>query len=244
MTNNQLHPLQANLRGGEPFLRLRHHQNIILTPPRPSDTSCYLPILNDPRVHEELTGPPIPFLPEHAEAFFAKAQALSDAVLTELNASKGVEIPLVVGHCPVNAIREVKEDGEDAYLGDISLRRCTDLRLLGALVDDHTDEGKNRLASQNSRRNVGDPEIIWTIGCYLIPSHHGQGIMTDAIKTLIQTWAVPRMKVRRILVGAFGSNTSSVRVFQKNDFILKTIINNEGRRKSRDLHIFKWNGKA
>lgn len=105
-------------------------------------------------------------VPEHAEAFFAKAQALSDAVLTELNASKGVEIPLVVGHCPVNAIREVKEDGEDAYLGDISLRRCTDLRLLGALVDDHTDdEGKNRLASQNSRRNVGDPEIIWTIGC-------------------------------------------------------------------------------
>jgi hypothetical protein len=63
MIDDQLHPLEANPRTGEAFLRVKNHQNVILTPPRPSDISCYPPILNDPRVHEELIGPPIPFLP-------------------------------------------------------------------------------------------------------------------------------------------------------------------------------------
>ena len=62
MANPQLHPLEVNARTGEPFLRLNHHQNIILTPHRPSDAVCYPPILNDPRVHEWLMSPPIPYL--------------------------------------------------------------------------------------------------------------------------------------------------------------------------------------
>jgi hypothetical protein len=179
MTNGQLHPMEMNPHTREPFLRLKNHQNVILTPPRPSDTSCYPPILNDPRVHEELIGPPIPFLPgifipfenrgqwtgitlEHAKAFFAQAQASSNAVLYELNAAKDVEVPLVVRHCPVNAIREVKKNGEDIFLGDISLRRCTDARLLAAVAD---NENRNYLAEENSCLPVGDPKIIWTIGC-------------------------------------------------------------------------------
>jgi RimJ/RimL family protein N-acetyltransferase len=70
--------------------------------------------------------------------------------------------------------------------------------------------------------------------------------MTDVVKTLILTWAVPRMGVRRILVGAFGNNPGSVRVFRKNDFILTKTINNyvEARGKLRDLHILEWNGSA
>lgn len=67
--------------------------------------------------------------------------------------------------------------------------------------------------------------------------------MTDVIKTLLQLWAVPRMGVRRILVGAFGSNPSSVKLFQKNGFVLKRTLNNyvEARGESRDLHILEWN---
>jgi hypothetical protein len=70
-----------------------------------------------------------------------------------------------VRYCPVNAIREVKNDGEDVYLGDISLRRCTDVRLLAAIAENHTDKEQKRDAERNTCRIVGDPEIIWTIGC-------------------------------------------------------------------------------
>ena len=53
MTNPQLYPLEINAKTKEPFLRLRKHKNIILTPPRCEDAS----ILNDPPVHEWLPGP-------------------------------------------------------------------------------------------------------------------------------------------------------------------------------------------
>jgi RimJ/RimL family protein N-acetyltransferase len=70
--------------------------------------------------------------------------------------------------------------------------------------------------------------------------------MTDAVKTLLPMWAVPRMGVRRIVVGAFGSNPGSVRVFQKNGFILTRTLNKyiEGRGELRDLHILEWNGNS
>lgn len=63
MSINQLHPLQLNPHTGEPFLRLKSHPNIILTPPRLSDVAYSLEYLNDARVHEWLQGPPFPYLP-------------------------------------------------------------------------------------------------------------------------------------------------------------------------------------
>jgi len=60
MVNLQLHPLEVNLKTGEPFLRLRHHKNIILTPPREEDAEAFIPLLNDPRV-DGLAGPPYPY---------------------------------------------------------------------------------------------------------------------------------------------------------------------------------------
>jgi len=72
MANPQLHPIEVNPRTGEPFLRLNHHKNIILTPHRPSDITCYAPILNDPQVHEWLAGPPIPYLPGNLNFFLLR----------------------------------------------------------------------------------------------------------------------------------------------------------------------------
>jgi len=61
MVNLQLHPLEVNPKTGEPFLRLRHHKNIILTPPREVDAEAFIPLLNDPRVSDWLAGPPYPY---------------------------------------------------------------------------------------------------------------------------------------------------------------------------------------
>jgi len=62
MANLQHHPLEINPNTGELFLRLRKHRNIVITPPRPSDIHDYIPLLNDPRVHDTLIGPPVPYL--------------------------------------------------------------------------------------------------------------------------------------------------------------------------------------
>jgi hypothetical protein len=44
----QSYPLEVNPRRGEPFLRLKHHKNIIST--RSNDMVCCPPILTDPQV--------------------------------------------------------------------------------------------------------------------------------------------------------------------------------------------------
>jgi RimJ/RimL family protein N-acetyltransferase len=159
-------------------------------------------------------------------------------------------------------------NGEETYLGDISMQRCTDGKLLAVLagVQPKAEEEviARRYAEENSRRSIGDPEIVWDFGgmsldvsnslpCvltrplngqdYLKPSHHGQGIMTDAIGTLLWRWAVPRMGVRRIIATVFGGNHGSVRVFQKNGFILTKRLENylEVNGKMRDVLLMEWN---
>ena len=59
--NPQLYPLEINSTTGEPFLRLRKHKSIIITPPRPDDAPSIVSILNDFSVSDCLSGPPFPY---------------------------------------------------------------------------------------------------------------------------------------------------------------------------------------
>jgi hypothetical protein len=56
-----LGPLQVNPSTKEPFLRLRKHPNVIITPPRLIDVPYVVSPLNDERVHVWLQGPPYPY---------------------------------------------------------------------------------------------------------------------------------------------------------------------------------------
>jgi RimJ/RimL family protein N-acetyltransferase len=66
--------------------------------------------------------------------------------------------------------------------------------------------------------------------------------MTDAVDTVIQDWAIPRMQVQKIVCGAFTGNPASVRVFEKNGFKTKSIIEGavEVRGRKRGIHIMEW----
>ncbi|KAF8079030.1 hypothetical protein FPV67DRAFT_1467259 [Lyophyllum atratum] len=234
MANPQLHPLEVNPRTGEPFLRLKNHEHIIITPPRKEDVVLYPPIMNDPRIYEWLGSPPFPYTTEHAEAWYARVKATSDRALAELEAARESPNLILVGECPLRTIREVREDGEDVYLGDIGLMRAFDGKLLapaGAPVD---DEQKAKYVEANAALSLGDPKIIWTVGDYLIPSYHGQGIMTDVLRTLLWEWAVPRMGVRHILASAFEGTkaASGTRVVENH-------IQTRGQ--WRNLNIVEWN---
>ncbi|KAI0361483.1 hypothetical protein OH77DRAFT_1417744 [Trametes cingulata] len=216
MTQSQFYPLQFNPETGEPFLRLpAPHDSIIITPPRKSDASAIVSYMNDPAVYAWLDGPPFPYLPEHAESWLEGVTRTADAALEELkraSADHPDEPPIFVSACPVRSLREVREDGTDIFLGDITLVR-------ERWPDVMDKEVKERLAKPNAEKPAGDPGIIWCIGDYIAPSHQGKGIMTAAIGTILREWALPRMGVRQIRVETFADNIGSRRVFEKLGFI-------------------------
>ncbi|KAG6890041.1 hypothetical protein C0995_012498 [Termitomyces sp. Mi166 len=165
MENAQFCPLEVNPNTGEPFLRLRSHKNIILTPPRPEDALSYIPNMNDPRVYEWLGSPPFPFLLEHAEAMYEKFKVIWDFCQAELEAARESPELVLVGNCPVRAIREVLEDGSDVFLGDIGITRAKDGKLL-APPDETDDENAARYVEINMSLPAGDPNITWSVGVY------------------------------------------------------------------------------
>lgn len=158
------------------------------------------------------------------------------------------------------ALREFKQDGTDQFIGAISLVRCVHGELMDTESVDFEHADQNM--AQNNQLDIGDPRIVWSIGSslfnsgiagqladsqsnridYLASSHHRQGIMTDALNTLLHDWAIPRMGVRSILVAAFTGNDGSVKVFQRNGFKLVRTIEEfmVVKGKMRGVHILEW----
>ncbi|KAH9964185.1 hypothetical protein BC827DRAFT_1128120, partial [Russula dissimulans] len=181
------------------------HQHIIIATPSLQDAPQIYEILNEPRVYRWVSDPPFPYLLEHAVSWLTKAKAEVDAILNELEQSnaESPDGPLkLVGACPVRSILEENDDGSYIYLGDCGIIRNRFEDVMGV-------EERARLVQENNARPVGDPDIIWTMGDYLRPSHHGKGIMTAVLGTLLKTWGILLM------------NICCVRVFEKNGFVLR-----------------------
>lgn len=259
MSHPQLHPLQFNVATGEPFLRLPSPlENITITPPRLSDTPYVVRHMNDPNIVKWFQHPPYPYLVSHADAWLPGTKASTDAVIQELEkASQDNPSGLlrVVGECPVRTLREIQEDGTDIFIGDIGIHRC-------AFDEEKNPEVQRQLSEENARREVGDPEIVWCVGCkevshahefpepdslnadYLVASHHGRGIMSVALRTLLTSWAIPRMAAVRFRVEVDKDNGASVRVFEKFGFEVRETVdkvstNSFGRTKD-GAHILWW----
>jgi len=66
--------------------------------------------------------------------------------------------------------------------------------------------------------------------------------MSDVVGTLIHEWGVPRMGIRHIWAGTYTGNIGSVKVFQKNGFMM--IYTNEihavAKGKMRGLNLLEW----
>lgn len=77
MTPNQLSPLELNTLTQEPFLRLRKHRNIILTPMRWEDAPHITTLLNDPRVYEWLMSTPYPYTLSNIRMILCHLQKLN-----------------------------------------------------------------------------------------------------------------------------------------------------------------------
>jgi len=239
--NPQLHPLEFNAKTNEPFLRLRKHKNIILTPPRWEDASSLVSILNDPPVHEWLAGPPYPYTLDHGNEFIGLKRNIAEQILKELEDAKDDPTLKIVKECPVSFLREIKEDGSDVFIGSLGISTCLYGELMGP---DGVDwENKKKLEDENNSLKTGDARIIWCFGDYLAASHHRQGIMTDAVDTVLHDWAISHMNVRHMLLTVFEGNVGSVKVFLKNGFKIKATHKDykENKGKMRSVHVLEWN---
>lgn len=154
----------------EPYLPLEEpFHNIIITPPRPdTDAEAIVPTFNDPRVHTWCPGTKIPYTLEHAANWIKLCKKKSDSIFEELRRvesdneqelehQKGPTGLKLVSGCPVRIIREVKEDGNDVYIGNVGCMRND----YWHIVD--RDEAA-RLTEVNYARKLGDPEILWHMG--------------------------------------------------------------------------------
>ncbi|KAI0698400.1 hypothetical protein C8T65DRAFT_660634 [Cerioporus squamosus] len=161
MSKSQFHPLEFNQMTGEPYLRLpAPFDNIIITPPRMSDAPAVVSNMSDPRVYVWLEGPPHPYLPHHADDWLSKIKAETDLAIEKLQRAS-VEKPdgplILVNESPVRTIREVREDGSELFLGDITIVR-------ERWPDIEDQEVKQALARANGKRELGDPAIVWCFG--------------------------------------------------------------------------------
>ncbi|KAJ7594000.1 hypothetical protein C8J56DRAFT_777684 [Mycena floridula] len=240
MSNPQLQPFEFNPKTGEPFLRLKSHKNIILTPPRFSDAPRIINLLNDPKINDQLATVPFPYLQEHADWWLNKIVTEYDNIMRVLSDAKDEEALKVVDECPVRTIREVLEDGTDLLIGDVGVIRCPWMELAGPKGVNW--DLKEKLAAENNARLTGDPEILWTVGYYLASSHHGLGIMPDAFDTLLRSWAITRMSVKKMVGAAFTDNPGSVRVLEKVGFKIRETIENHAVVKGtmRGLIVLDW----
>ncbi|KAJ6498445.1 acyl-CoA N-acyltransferase [Mycena vitilis] len=229
MIPSQFLPLERNQETGELFLRLPSpHQTIILTPLRASDSAAIADIVNDPAVHPWLGRPNATFLVEGAQKLVEEFILASDTVSRSLEDANSVTSVLVPAEdCPA--------DGTDAvYLGNIGFKRYNWWEVQAPERD--------RLIAENSSRQPEDPEIVWQVSDFLASSHHRRGIMTVALATLLEKWAIPRMRVHHIHISVFMSNSGSIRVFEKNGFVRVDTLENciEIRCEKRSLHVLDW----
>ncbi|KAG6916193.1 hypothetical protein DXG01_008075 [Tephrocybe rancida] len=213
----QLLPLEVNSTTGEPFLRVSHPHNhdIIITPPRLHDVDAVVAALNDPRVYRWMTGPPLPYQPEHGLSWLSEQMEEAEQFLRHLEEPVGAsEILKPALGCPVRIIREVKEDGTDIYLGFLGIYRSERKEIL--------DVGKRAaVLADDARKKAGDPTILWDIADYVVPDRHGQGIMSAAISTLIQSWAIPRLNAHKMQASVLEGNVASIKVLEKVGFKLR-----------------------
>ncbi|KZP01195.1 hypothetical protein CALVIDRAFT_532812 [Calocera viscosa TUFC12733] len=223
----------ARLRQALPFLHLSPsgalyfplpapHSHIILTgPDPPTDAPAIVKAWNDPAIYRWTVGPSFPYLLEHAQEMLQKnVKTYETAVgrMCEL-AANGAGKEIKLDQTPLRFIREVRPDGSWMFIGDVGLMRCS-------FSEVQELEERAKLLEDNNAREVGDEAIVWMIGDYLISSHHGRGIMTSAIRTLLYTWAVPLMNCRTVRAYILTENVGSKRVFEKLGFAL--IATSEG----------------
>lgn len=205
-----LHPFELDTNTGEPFLRLLPHDNIFLGLPRFENADAIVEILNEPTVYPYV-GSPYPHTVEAANSYTKLIRQITDEIWSEIK-TFGTDSGHIFGGCPVRSICEARPNGEKIYIGDFGIGRWKAPEIRDPKL-------REEVIRENQEKVIGDPSIIWSMGYYLKPSHHGQGIMSAIFKTVLERWAIPHMHVRHVRCTTRVDNPQSQRVLEKMGFV-------------------------
>ncbi|CRG84090.1 acetyltransferase, GNAT family family [Talaromyces islandicus] len=224
--------------------------------PPTGDLSAAITALNDPRVFLWLEGPPYPYLADHASSFIRRSHAECQRILR--SAEQEQEQGKWADGCPFTDIRDTslpspspssgpvesgdaKSIAQASKIGDFKVVRYPFYEL--ARGSDEQRDARLR----NEALTAGDEAIEWSVGFWLAPSHHRQGIMSAALQSIISEWAIPRMNAWTIGACTFVENTGSKKTLEKCGFVFQeTIIQGSAELPEakgggrRDLHVLKW----
>lgn len=166
---------------GQPFIPIAHPTipGLSLTLPHPKDDPQHqLRVLNDlERVQRWLDGPPYPYTMEDATGW-------NDILLERWTTAFErivMEPGLDLGHagpsssCGLQNTRVAdltagEEVGQGRWIGDLGVVRWEFPNVVDAAE-------RAKLTAENAAREVGDPDLIWTLGC----EHTGSRILTHAL---------------------------------------------------------------
>ncbi|KAK4704555.1 hypothetical protein P7C70_g1661, partial [Phenoliferia sp. Uapishka_3] len=221
-------PYLAFPTSSSPFL-----SSLRLTPPRQSDASALVSTLNSPLVYKSLRSPPYPYLPHHATAVIGMGMKAAQALIDQWERNDWS----TPEGCPLNTIRAMRDDGEEVWVGALGVRRWP----FDEVVDPVEKEEKVR---EMMARKAEDPEVVWTVGFYIDPTFNGRGVMTQVLRTLIDSYMIPALHATKIRATVYVGNIASRRVFEKNGFeLVGTAWVNEGESrggKMREEWWFEW----
>ncbi|KAH7334551.1 hypothetical protein B0J17DRAFT_673842 [Rhizoctonia solani] len=154
--------------------------------------------------------PPYPYLQEHCDEWLRDRIREHESALVHMTSiDEDVEF---LDLSPLRHIWEVEKDGTEKFLGEVSLTQED------GFCETRDEEARVAKVNMNANLPPGDPDIVWTFGDYLQSTHHGRGIMTAAVKTVIKSWAIPYMNAYKFWAAAFPENIGSQKVFLKNGF--------------------------
>ena len=88
---------------------------------------------------------------------------VAEETLKELEDAKDDPKLKIVKECPVSCLREIKEDGSDVFIGDLTIKTCVygELMCPDGVVD---WENKKKQEDENNSLEVGDARIVWCLG--------------------------------------------------------------------------------
>ncbi|KAI5476254.1 acetyltransferase, GNAT family [Pseudohyphozyma bogoriensis] len=98
----------------------------------------------------------------------------------------------------LTTIRFRKDGAEDVYVGDYQMRRDEGMEGIEDLQE------RASAVKKNVERSRGDPEIVWTHGFFILSEFERQGIISDIIATMINTFLVPVLNGRVMIADRGG----------------------------------------
>ncbi|KAJ7696954.1 hypothetical protein B0H17DRAFT_928851 [Mycena rosella] len=196
---------------GEPYIPLpAPFERFYLGVMRHWDTPHDVAMMNDIRVARTLVGPPFPLPVRASKNWLLKERRDVTAIFAAY--AEGKFLP--AGTAPFSILRELKPDGSEVYVGQVTVFYCGDDTKRLTPVNAAWEEWRTRTK-------------VWEIGAAIHPDYQRTGLATAAVDVFMHQWVIPQMGATELRAQCFASNLGSVKLWQKYGFVEEPSLRGE-----------------